>query len=65
MIEKGIWTWEMHNRELIEGKMKVGKILQDLVKKLREEKSNEKSEEENKQVEDIESRSKAEAEEEP
>ena len=50
MIEKGIWIAEMQNEEIKEDRMKVGKILEDLSRKLKEEKSKEKSEEDNKQV---------------
>ena len=65
VIENCIWIVKKHKDEMEEGSMKIGKILEDLSRKLREEKSKEKSEKENKKLEDIESRSKAEAEEEP
>ena len=63
-IDDCISIVKKHKEELEEGSMIIEKILGDLDRKLREEKAKEKSEEENKQVEDIESRSKTEAEEE-
>ena len=65
MIKKGIWIVEMQNEEMKEDMMKLCKILGDFSRMEKEEKSKEKSEEENKQVAEIESMSKTETEEKP
>ena len=60
MIEDGMYIVKEHKSWIEQGKMKLDKIFQDLVKKLEEEKSKDKTEEETKKVEDIESMSRAE-----